>query len=178
MVQVGQQVAPGTALLAIVPDDQMWVEANFKETQLGSVRIGQPATVSADFYKGAVVYHGRVVGILSGTGDVFQLLPPQNATGNWMARVLQGATAGPMIPLSQSLLLPNYPENQRGLANGIWGMTAVVGPVAGPILGGWITDCSISYVLSSIRLPRPSVATFRAITRDGFPRAEALGYFV
>ena len=83
-VQVGQQVAPGTALLAIVPEDQMWVEANFKETQLGSVRIGQPATVHSDFYKGAVVYHGRVVGILSGTGDVFQLLPPQNATGNWI----------------------------------------------------------------------------------------------
>jgi len=84
MVQVGQQVAPGTALLAIVPEDQMWVEANFKETQLGSVRIGQPATVHSDFYKGAVVYRGRVVGILSGTGDVFQLLPPQNATGNWI----------------------------------------------------------------------------------------------
>jgi membrane fusion protein (multidrug efflux system) len=83
-VQVGQQVAPGTALLAIVPEDQMWVEANFKETQLGSVRIGQPVMVHSDFYKGAVVYHGRVVGILSGTGDVFQLLPPQNATGNWI----------------------------------------------------------------------------------------------
>lgn len=55
-------------------------------------------------------------------------------------RVLQGAAAGPMIPLSQSLLLTNYPAEQRGLANGIWGMTAVVGPVAGPILGGWITD--------------------------------------
>ncbi|HTD15647.1 MAG TPA: HlyD family efflux transporter periplasmic adaptor subunit, partial [Chthoniobacterales bacterium] len=83
-VQVGQQVAPGTALLAIVPEDQMWIEADFKETQLGSVRIGQPAAVHADFYKGAGVYHGRVVGILSGTGDVFQLLPPQNATGNWI----------------------------------------------------------------------------------------------
>jgi membrane fusion protein, multidrug efflux system len=66
---------PGTPLLAIVPEDQMWVEASFKETQLGSVRIGQPATVHSDFYKGAVVYHGRVVGILSGTGDVFQLSP-------------------------------------------------------------------------------------------------------
>ncbi len=55
-------------------------------------------------------------------------------------RALQGAVAGPMIPLSQSLLLANYPREQHGLANGIWGMTAVVGPVAGPILGGWITD--------------------------------------
>ena len=56
------------------------------------------------------------------------------------SRILQGAVAGPMIPLSQSLLLSNYPQDKRGLANGIWGMTAVVGPVAGPILGGWITD--------------------------------------
>lgn len=55
-------------------------------------------------------------------------------------RALQGAAAGPMIPLSQSLLLACYPRDKRGLANGIWGMTAVVGPVAGPILGGWITD--------------------------------------
>jgi DHA2 family multidrug resistance protein len=57
-----------------------------------------------------------------------------------VARTLQGAVAGPMIPLSQSLLLSNYPPNRHGFANGIWGMTAVVGPVAGPILGGWITD--------------------------------------
>ncbi|MGA7983213.1 MAG: DHA2 family efflux MFS transporter permease subunit [Chromatiaceae bacterium] len=57
-----------------------------------------------------------------------------------VARALQGAVAGPMIPLSQSLLLSNYPPEQHGFANGIWGMTAVVGPVAGPILGGWITD--------------------------------------
>jgi len=55
-------------------------------------------------------------------------------------RALQGIAAGPMIPLSQSLLLANYPKDKRGFANGIWGMTAVVGPVAGPILGGWITD--------------------------------------
>ena len=57
-----------------------------------------------------------------------------------LARAFQGAAAGPMIPLSQSLMLSNYPPERHGFANGIWGMTAVVGPVAGPILGGWITD--------------------------------------
>lgn len=57
-----------------------------------------------------------------------------------LSRALQGAVAGPMIPLSQSLLLSNYPRERQGFANGVWGMTAVVGPVAGPILGGWITD--------------------------------------
>ena len=83
-VQIGQQVSPGVALLAIIPEDQMWVQANFKETQLGSVRIGQPTTVSSDFYGGAIRYRGRVVGVLSGTGDVFEVLPPENATGNWI----------------------------------------------------------------------------------------------
>ena len=62
----------------------MWVQANFKETQLSSVRIGQPVKIRSDFYKGAVTYEGKVAGILSGTGDVFQLLPPQNASGNWI----------------------------------------------------------------------------------------------
>ncbi len=57
-----------------------------------------------------------------------------------ISRTFQGAVAGPMIPVSQSLLLSNYPVERRGFANGVWGMTAVVGPIAGPILGGWITD--------------------------------------
>jgi membrane fusion protein (multidrug efflux system) len=83
-VQLGQQVAPGAALLAIVPLAEVWVEANFKETQLEYVRIGQPATLSSDLYGGAITYHGTVVGLGSGTGSAFALLPPQNATGNWI----------------------------------------------------------------------------------------------
>jgi membrane fusion protein (multidrug efflux system) len=83
-VQVGQQVAPGTPLLAIVPLTDLWVDANFKETQLEHVRIGQQVTLSADVYGGHVVYHGHVVGLEPGTGSAFALLPPQNATGNWI----------------------------------------------------------------------------------------------
>ncbi|TMH41877.1 MAG: HlyD family efflux transporter periplasmic adaptor subunit [Betaproteobacteria bacterium] len=83
-VQVGQQVAPGAALLAIVPLAQVWVDANFKETQLEHVRIGQPVTLTSDLYGGAVTYHGTVIGLGSGTGSAFALLPPQNATGNWI----------------------------------------------------------------------------------------------
>jgi membrane fusion protein (multidrug efflux system) len=83
-VQVGQQVAPGTPMLAIVPLADVWVDANFKETQLEHVRIGQPATLTADLYGGDVTYQGSVVGLAPGTGAAFALLPPQNATGNWI----------------------------------------------------------------------------------------------
>ncbi len=83
-VQVGQQIAAGTPLMAIVPLDRLWVDANFRETQLKDLRIGQPATLVADTYGDDVIYHGRVVGVGAGSGNAFALLPPQNASGNWI----------------------------------------------------------------------------------------------
>lgn len=83
-VQLGQQVAPGTPLMAVVPLDRAWIDANFRETQLKDIRIGQPATIKADVYGGKTVFHGRVVGIGAGSGSAFALLPPQNASGNWI----------------------------------------------------------------------------------------------
>jgi len=83
-VQVGQRVAAGTALMAVVPLEPVWVDANFKESQLADVRAGQPATVIADLYGDKVVYHGKVEGFGAGTGAAFALLPAQNATGNWI----------------------------------------------------------------------------------------------
>ncbi len=83
-VQIGQQVAAGTPLMAVVPLGKVWVDANFRETQLKDLRIGQPATVTADMYGGDVVFHGRVVGVGAGSGNAFALLPPQNASGNWI----------------------------------------------------------------------------------------------
>jgi len=83
-VQVGSRIAPGAPLLSIVPLDQLWVDANFKESELRDIRVGQPATIEADIYGGKVVYHGRVVGLGAGTGSAFSLLPAQNATGNWI----------------------------------------------------------------------------------------------
>ncbi len=83
-VQVGQRVAPGTALMSIIPLDQLWVDANFKEVQLRRMRIGQPVTLIADAYGSAVEYHGTVTGLGVGTGAAFALLPAQNATGNWI----------------------------------------------------------------------------------------------
>jgi membrane fusion protein (multidrug efflux system) len=83
-VQLGQQVTPSTEMLAIVPVDSVWVDANFKENQLGSLRIGQRVEVSADMYGSHVHYHGRVLGLNAGTGSALAVLPAQNATGNWI----------------------------------------------------------------------------------------------
>ena len=83
-VQLGQKVDPSRPMLSIVPIDHVWVNANFKETQLAAMRIGQPAHVTADFYGDEVVYHGHVAGLSPGTGAAFELLPPQNASGNWI----------------------------------------------------------------------------------------------
>jgi membrane fusion protein (multidrug efflux system) len=83
-VQVGQRIAAGAPLMAIVPLDQAWVEANFKEVQLRKMRIGQPVKLHADVYGDKIEYDGRVVGLGAGTGAAFALLPAQNATGNWI----------------------------------------------------------------------------------------------
>ena len=83
-VQLGQRVAAGTPLMAVVPLHGVWVDANFKETQLSHLRIGQRATLTADLYGNSVRYSGHVAGLGVGTGAAFALLPPQNATGNWI----------------------------------------------------------------------------------------------
>jgi membrane fusion protein, multidrug efflux system len=83
-VQVGQRIAAGAPLMSIVPLEQAWVEANFKEVQLREMRIGQPVKLTADLYGSKVEYAGRVLGLGAGTGAAFALLPAQNATGNWI----------------------------------------------------------------------------------------------
>jgi membrane fusion protein (multidrug efflux system) len=83
-VQAGSRITPGAPLLTIVPLDQLWVEANFKESELRDIRVGQPAKIEADMYGGKVVFHGKVMGLAAGTGSAFSLLPAQNASGNWI----------------------------------------------------------------------------------------------
>jgi membrane fusion protein (multidrug efflux system) len=82
-IQVGDRVQPGQAMMAVVPLKNIYIEANFKETQLTSVRLGQPATITADIHPGHK-YTGKVAGIRAGTGAAFSLIPPENATGNWI----------------------------------------------------------------------------------------------
>jgi membrane fusion protein (multidrug efflux system) len=101
-IQVGDRVQPGLALMAIVPLQQIYVEANFKETDLTDVRVGQPAVIEADIYPD-YVYHGKVVGIRAGTGAAFSLLPPENATGNWIKIVQR-------VPVKIAFDAPPPPE--------------------------------------------------------------------
>jgi len=83
-VQVGQRVAPGASLMTVIPLEQVWIDANFKERQLAHLRIGQPVKVASDLYGSKVQYQGRIIGFSPGTGSAFALLPPQNASGNWI----------------------------------------------------------------------------------------------
>lgn len=104
-VEVGQWVKPGLNLMAIIPTDYVWVDANFKETQLKYMRVGQPATIWFDMYGSGVIYKGKVLGIASGSGSVFSIIPPQNATGNWIKIVQR-------LPVRISLdseTVKNYP---------------------------------------------------------------------
>lgn len=103
-VEVGNWVQPGQPLMMLVPLDfsQIWVQANYKETQLTHVYLGQPATIRVDTYPGAKL-RGQVDSIMAGTGSAFSLLPPENATGNWV-KVVQ------RIPVKIALL-PPFPSN-------------------------------------------------------------------
>jgi membrane fusion protein, multidrug efflux system len=83
-VQLGEQVSPAVEMLAIAPLDSVWIDANFKETQLEKIRIGQAVNVKADIYGSDFIYHGRVLGLTAGTGSALALLPSENATGNWI----------------------------------------------------------------------------------------------
>jgi len=103
-IQLGDWIQPGQPLFAIVPLHRIYVEANFKETELGDIRLGQPATIEADVYSNHV-YHGKVVGIRAGTGAAFALFPPENATGNWI-KVVQRV---PVRIEIENPLPPKYP---------------------------------------------------------------------
>jgi len=83
-VQLGQRVQAGAALMSVIALNQVWVDANFKESQLRRIRIGQPVVLEADVYGRRVDYHGTIEGLGAGTGAAFALLPAQNATGNWI----------------------------------------------------------------------------------------------
>ena len=83
-VQLGQKISAGTPLMAIVPLHDLWVDANFKESQIKDIHLGQAVNLTSDIYGKEVIYHGKVIGLSAGTGSAFSVLPAQNATGNWI----------------------------------------------------------------------------------------------
>ena len=83
-VHIGERLAPGVPLMSLVALSDVWIDANFKEVQLARMRVGQPVNIKADIYGGGVTYHGHIEGLGAGSGSAFALLPPQNASGNWI----------------------------------------------------------------------------------------------
>jgi len=83
-IQVGMWVPSGQPLMSVIPLNQIWVNANYKETQLKSMRLGQKVDITADLWGSSVLFHGTIVGLPGGAGNAFSLLPPQNLSGNWI----------------------------------------------------------------------------------------------
>ncbi len=127
-VQVGARVQPGQPLMTVIALHDLWIDANFKESQLAHIRIGQPAKVESDIYGGKFEYDGKVVGLSAGTGSAFALLPPQNASGNWIKVVQRVAVRVALNPqqleksplrigLSTAVTVDTHDRNGRVLAN-------------------------------------------------------------
>lgn len=107
-VQVGKRIEPGDSLMTLVPLDHLWVEANIRETELGRVRPGQLAEVAVDLYGERHTFHGTVEGLVPGTGSVFALLPPDNATGNFI-HIVERVPVRIALPKDEVLKYPIRP---------------------------------------------------------------------
>jgi membrane fusion protein (multidrug efflux system) len=148
-VQVGARVTPGTPLLSIVPLEQLWVDANFKESELRDIRVGQPAKVEADMYGGKVTFHGKVMGLSAGTGSAFSLLPAQNASGNWI-KVVQ------RLPVR--IALDPAELKQHPLRIGLSTTVSVdISKTDGPVLGASMPANPV-YSTSALAQPLPDAA--------------------
>ncbi|MYM90439.1 HlyD family efflux transporter periplasmic adaptor subunit [Rugamonas sp. FT82W] len=149
-VQIGARATPGTSLLSIVPLDQLWVDANFKESELRDIRVGQDAKIEADMYGGKVVFHGKVVGLSAGTGSAFSLLPAQNASGNWI-KVVQ------RLPVRIALDAKELAEHplRIGLSTTV---TVDVSKTDGPVLGAAMPQAPV-YSTQALAQPLQQAAT-------------------
>jgi membrane fusion protein (multidrug efflux system) len=149
-VQIGARATPGTSLMAIVPLDQLWVDANFKESELKNIRVGQPAKVEADMYGSKVEFHGRVVGLSAGTGSAFSLLPAQNASGNWI-KVVQ------RLPVRIALDAKELQEHplRIGLSTTV---SVDISKTDGPVLGAAMPQTPV-YTTQALNQPLQQAAT-------------------
>jgi membrane fusion protein (multidrug efflux system) len=156
-VQVGQQLAAGTPLMAVVPLHDVWIDANFKEVQLERMRVGQPVKVTTDIYGGSVVFHGKVAGLGAGSGSAFALLPPQNASGNWIkivqrvpVRIALDPREVDKYPLRVGLSVDvtvDVRDTSGALVSSKIGTTTVQGE--GSNTGGTATDALIARIIAT-----------------------------
>ena len=142
-VQLGQRVQAGAPLMSVIALNQVWVDANFKESQLRNLRIGQPVSLTADMYGKKVEYHGKVDGLGAGTGAAFALLPAQNATGNWIKVVQRLAVRVTLDPkevaehplrvgLSMDAKVDVSDTSGKALADAPRASSTIVGEIADP----------------------------------------------
>jgi membrane fusion protein (multidrug efflux system) len=158
-VQPGQHVESGTPLMAVVPLEDVWIDANFKEVQLQNMRVGQPVTVSTDLYGGKVTYHGTVAGLAAGSGNAFALLPAQNATGNWIKIVQR-------VPV-RILLDPNELKSNP-LRIGLSTTVGVdVADTSGPRVGDKVRNQPLPKLLSDGDDPKVGALIDRIIAENG-----------
>ncbi len=167
-VQLGDHIAAGAPLMAIVPLERLRVEANFKEVQLRRMRIGQPASVVADLYGGKVKYHGTVQGVGLGTGAAFALLPAQNATGNWI-KVVQ------RVPVRIALRADELEAHplRIGLSTRV---SVETRDDSGPVLAQSVREEPVlstsAYELDNGEIKARIAEIIRENTREGAPAAE------
>jgi membrane fusion protein (multidrug efflux system) len=151
-VQLGERIAPGTPLMAIVPLERLRVDANFKEVQLTRMRIGQPVRVIADLYGGQVEYHGKLEGVGMGTGAAFALLPAQNATGNWIKVVQRVAVRITLDPaeLAEHPLRVGLSTRVRINVEDAAGSQLATAPRSEPVLATSAYDTDLSEIRARI----------------------------
>lgn len=175
-VQIGQRVQAGAPLMTLVALNQLWVDANFKESQLQSLRIGQPAELEADVYGKKVVFHGKVSGLGAGTGAAFALLPAQNATGNWIKvvqRVPVRITLDPKelaehplrVGLSMDVTVDTQDQSGKSLSD-----TPRTGPLASISVyeeQQRVTDAQVDQIIAAAVGRKPAPAPAKATGSTG-----------
>jgi membrane fusion protein (multidrug efflux system) len=164
-VQVGQRVAAGAPLMVVVPLGEVWVDANFKEGQLRDMRVGQPVSLTADLYGGAVDFHGRLAGLAAGSGSAFALLPAQNASGNWI-KIVQRVPVRIALDASQ---LQAHPL-RVGLS---MSARVNVSDTSGPLISDQVSTAPLPALESDGNDPRLE-AQIRAIVAQNSGRVQAL----
>jgi len=156
-VQVGQQLAAGTPLMAVVPLHDVWIDANFKEVQLERMRVGQLVKITTDVYGSGVVFHGKIAGLGAGSGSAFALLPPQNASGNWIkivqrvpVRIALDPKEVDKYPLRVGLSVDvsvDVRDTSGALVSSTIGTTTVQGEAGNT--GGAATDALIARIIAA-----------------------------
>ena len=161
-VQLGQRVQPGMPLMTVIPLEQVWVDANFKETQLGHMRLGQPVELTSDVYGSAVTYKGRLASLGLGTGSAFSLLPAQNASGNWIKIVQR-------VPVRIELDPRQLAEHPLRLGMSM-STDVTIRDQSGPVLPAAVPANAVLATQAYARQLHDADAVIAKVIRDNLPR--------